>query len=158
MKNIISKFLDKKCKVDLDLLIDLQCKGHLAKKFYKYIVLDNVTEEVWISKKDSKFLVEFRDSDYSFYCERELVKATNTREKTYRERMNFLMSEEGFKKIMEEHNKDGAEMTKALKKEFNKICDEHRKIIDIYSIIDKKEALESITLNSKRELFKFLNK
>ena len=67
MKNIISKFLDKKCKVDLDLLIDLQCKGHLAKKFYKYIVLDNVTEEVWISKKDSKFLVEFRDSDYSFY-------------------------------------------------------------------------------------------
>lgn len=156
MNNMISKFFNKECKVDLDLLTELKCKGHIAKGFYKYLVLDKGIEEIWISEKDDKFLVEFRDRDCSIYCKKELDYVENKKEVTHREKLNFLMSKERFKMIMEEYNKDGEEMTKALTKEFEEIRKEYRKTIDIYSIIDEKEVLRSTTLNSKRELLKFL--
>lgn len=107
MKTMISKFFNKECKVDLDLLVELKCRKYMAKSFYKYLVIDKVVKEIWISEKDNNFLVELRDANCSIQCKRELKDA---------------------------------------------------KTIDIDSIINKKRATKIATLDSKRELLKFLKK
>ena len=136
MKNMISKFFNKECKVDLDLLVELKCRGYIAKSFYKYLVIDKGVKEIWISEKDKKFLVELRDTDCSIYCEKELADAENKKEKIYREKMKNVTSPE----------------------EFEEIYKEYTKTIDIYSIIDKKRTTKIATLDSKKELLKYLKK
>ena len=136
MKNMISKFFNKECKIDLDLLVELKCRGYIAKSFYKYLVIDKVVKEIWISEKDNKFLVELRDADCSIYCKKELADAENKKEEIYREKMKNVTSPE----------------------EFEEIYKEYTKTIDIYSIIDKKRTTKIATLDSKKELLKYLKK
>lgn len=72
MRSLILKFFNKKCKVDLDLLVEITYWGHKADCFYSYIVIDKGMVEIWISEKDNKFLVEFKDSDCLKKCKLEI--------------------------------------------------------------------------------------
>lgn len=140
MKNMISKFFNKECKVDLDLLVELKCRGYLTECFYQYLVIDKGIEEIWISEKDNKFLVEFREENCCINCRKEIDDTINNREKTFNERLNYITSSEELKEIYKERVKSLD--TKS----------------DMKNILNKKEVLRSVTLNSEKELLKFLSK
>lgn len=165
MNSVILKFLNKKCKVDSKLLNELKHKGYLTRKFYKYIVLntgDAGMEEIWVSEKDDKFLIEFRNITSSINYERKRI---------CKERDNYLNCEKEYNDIMEELKKYEAmpetipegrmdEIQKEideLKKKFEDVVERNKKTINIYDIVDEKDVLRSNTFSSKKELFKFLS-
>ena len=143
MKNMISKFFNKECKmdneecrIDLDLILSLESKGYAPKTFCKYMILNNVMGEIWISEKDDKFLLEFREKNCSIKCKMEFDDIMRNDEKTYKEMMSNITSAEEFKEISKEY----------------------AKTFDINNIIDEKLVVKTVILDSKKELLKYLKK
>lgn len=146
MRNFVLNILNKKdkvrkkCIVDLDLLVELKCKGYHSDCFYEYLVIDKGIVQIWISEKDDKFLVEFREPNCDIICKRELKESNSRKELEIEEKMKNAITCDEVEKLlkkMREHIENPIEMS---------------------DIIATKEVLRSTTIKSKKELFKFLNK
>ena len=96
--------------------------------------------QIWISEKDNKFLIEFREAGCDKLCEKELECSQINNESEFIENMRKAVS--------------GEELEELYRKRVASI----KNPLDIYDIIATKEVLRSTTISSQRELFKFLNK